>query len=155
MKKKHISLAENAHTAHIFYYLTIGINSQHPHLLGFDSNLIPNFNILLFQPYFGEDSEYLEQFERFACISAFLLGITQIIGKFIRLDLFFLHDTEGSTANTKYIDYSMDLRRITRIFGKIIKRSSEMAKIAIPIQEISENLEQSLYFLCADREKLI
>ena len=72
--QKHISHAENAPTAHIFYYLTIDINSQHPYLLGFDSNLVPNFNILLFQPYPGEDSEYLGQSERFACISAFSLG---------------------------------------------------------------------------------
>ena len=72
--QKHISLAENAPTAHIFYHPTIDVNSQHPYLLGFDSNLIPNFNILLFQPYLGEDSEYSEQSERFACTSAFPLG---------------------------------------------------------------------------------
>ena len=78
---------------------------------------------------------------------------TQIIRKFIRLDLFFLQDTAGSTANTEYIDYSMDLKGITQILGKIIKRSSEMAKIAIPVQEISENSEQSLYF-CALIEKI-
>ena len=72
--QKHISHAENAPTAHIFYHPTIDINSQHPHLLGFDSNLIPNSNILLFQLYLGEDSKYLEQSERFACTSAFPLG---------------------------------------------------------------------------------
>ena len=38
----HILHAKNAPTAHIFKHLIIGINSQHPHLLGFDSNLIPN-----------------------------------------------------------------------------------------------------------------
>ena len=72
--QKHISLAENAPTAHIFYHPTIDINSQHPYLLGFYSNLVPNPNILLFQLYLGEDSEYLEQSKRFACISAFSLG---------------------------------------------------------------------------------
>ena len=72
--QKHISLVENAPTAHIFYNPTIDINSQHPHLLRFDSNLVPNFNILLFQPYLGEDSEYSEQSERFACTSAYSLG---------------------------------------------------------------------------------
>ena len=72
--QKHISLAENAPTAHTFYHPTIDTNSQHPYLLGFDSNLVPNFNILLFQPYPGEDSEYSEQSERFTCISAFSLG---------------------------------------------------------------------------------
>ena len=72
--QKHISLAENTPTAHIFYHPTIDMNSQHPHLLGFDSNLIPNFNILLFQLYLREDSEYLEQSERFACTPVFLLG---------------------------------------------------------------------------------
>ena len=69
--KNHISCAENAPTAHIFNYPTIDINSQHPYLLGFDSNLVPNFNILVFQPYPGEDSEYSEESGRFACISAF------------------------------------------------------------------------------------
>ena len=151
--QKHISHAENAPTAHIFHHLTIDINSQHPHLLGFDSNLVLNSNILLFQPYLGEDSKYSEESERFACTLAFLLGKTQIIRKFIRLDLFFLQDTAGSTANTEYIDYLMDSREITRILGKIIKRSSEMAKIIIPVQENSENLEQSLYF-CALIEKI-
>ena len=63
--QKHISHAKNAPTAHIFYHLTIDINSQDPHLLGFDSNLVPNFNILLFQPYLGEDSEYSEQSEMY------------------------------------------------------------------------------------------
>ena len=72
--QKGIPNAENTPTAHIFYHPTIDVNSQHPYLLGFDSNLIPNFNILLFQPYLGEDSEYLEQSERFAHTSAFPLG---------------------------------------------------------------------------------
>ena len=72
--QKHISHVENAPTAHIFYQPTIDINSQHPHLLGFDGNLIPNSNILLIQPYLGEDSEYSEQSERFTCTSAFPLG---------------------------------------------------------------------------------
>ena len=68
--QNHISCAENAPTAHIFNYPTININSQDPYLLGFDSNLVPNFNILVFQPYPGEDSEYSQESERFACISA-------------------------------------------------------------------------------------
>ena len=66
--RKHISLAGTALSAHFFNNMTIDINSQHPHLLGFDSNLIPNFNILVFQPYPGEDSEYSEESRRFACI---------------------------------------------------------------------------------------
>ena len=74
------------------------------------------------------------------------LGKTQIIRKFIRLDLFFLQDTAGSTANTEYTDYSLDSGGRTRIIGKIVKRSSEMAKIAITVQEISEFSEKSLYF---------
>ena len=72
--QKHISLAENAPTAHIFYHPTIDVNSQHPYLLGFDSNLVPIFNILLFQPYLGEDSKYSEQSERFTCNSVFPPG---------------------------------------------------------------------------------
>ena len=71
--QKHISHAESTPTAHIFNHLTTDVNSQDPYLLGFDSNLVPNFNILLFQPYPGEDSEYSGQSERFTCISAFSL----------------------------------------------------------------------------------
>ena len=66
MYKNHISCAENTPTAHIFNYPTIDVNSQHPYLLGFDSNLVPNFNILVFQPYPEEDSKYSEKSGRFA-----------------------------------------------------------------------------------------
>ena len=52
------------------------IHSQHPYLLGFDSNLIPNSNILVFQPYPEEDSEYSEKSGRFAGNSASSLGNT-------------------------------------------------------------------------------
>ena len=86
-------------------------------------------------------------------LKCFLLGKPRIIGKFIRLDLFFLQDTAGSTANIEYIEYSLDSGRTTRILGKIIKSSSEMAKIARPVQEISEFLEQSLYY-CTLIEKI-
>ena len=114
------------------------MNSQHPYLLGFDSNLIPNFNILLFQPYPGEDSEYSEESERFTCISASPLGNTPNIWE-IHFDWsYFLQDTARFTTNTEYLNYSLYSERITRIIGKIIRRSSEMAKIAIPAQEISK-----------------
>ena len=72
--QKYISHTENAPTAHIFYHPTIDINSQHQHLLGFDSNPVPNSNILLFQLYLGEDSKYLDQSERFTCTSVLPLG---------------------------------------------------------------------------------
>ena len=62
---------------------------------------------------------------------------TQIIGKFYNFSLVFITGIE-------YIDYSTDSGRINRIFGLIVKWSFEMAKIAIPAQEISENLEKSL-----------
>ena len=111
--QKHISLTENAPTAHIFNYPTIDINSQHPYLLGFNSNLIPNFNILVFQLYPGEDSEYSEELGRFACISASPLGNT-LNSQEIHLDWsYFLQDTAGFTATTEYIDYSLDSERIT------------------------------------------
>ena len=72
---------------------------------------------------------------------------TRIIWKFIRLDLFFAgYSRVHCKYQIGYIDYSLDLGRINQILGKITKRSSEMAKIAIPVQEISKNLEQSLYF---------
>ena len=41
-----LHLLQNIFTNPIMY-----IHSQHPHLLGFDSNLIPNPHILVFQPY--------------------------------------------------------------------------------------------------------
>ena len=83
----------------------------------------------------------------------FLSGKPPIIGKFIRLDLFLLQDTAGSTADLEYIDYLLDSGRITQILGKIIRRSSEMAKIARPVQEISEVSEQSLHY-CTLMEKI-
>ena len=152
--QKHISLTRKCtYCTHIFNYPTIDINSQHPYLLGFDSNLVPNFNILVFQLYPVEDSEYLEELGRLACISASSLGNTLSIRE-IHLDWsFFLQDTAGFTATTEYINCSLDSEKITRIIGKIIKKSSEMAKIAIPTQEISENLEKSLYF-CALIEEI-
>ena len=150
--QKHISCAENAPTAHIFNNLTIDINSQHPYLLGFGSNLVPNFNILLFQLYPGEDSEYSEESGRFACNSVSPLGNTPNIWE-IHFDWsYFLQDTAGFTANTECINYLLDSERITQILRTII-RSSEMAKIAIPAQEISENSEKSLYF-CMLIEKI-
>ena len=143
MYKNHISCAENTPTTHIFYKPTIDINSQHPHLLGFNSNLIPNLDILVFQPYPEEDSEYLEKSGRFACNSAFSLGNTLNIWE-IHFDWsYFLQDTTGFTANSEYIEYLPDSERKTQIIGKIIKRSSEMAKITIPAQEFSEKSENS------------
>ena len=73
-----------------------------------------------------------------------LLGKLQIIGKFIRLDLFFLQDTAGSAPTIEYIEYSLNLEGTTRILKKIIKSSSEMAKIAKPAQETSKYLGKSL-----------
>ena len=52
------------------------MHSQHPYLLGFDSNLVPNSNILVFQLYLGEDSEYSEKSGRFAHNSVLSLGNT-------------------------------------------------------------------------------
>ena len=96
--QKHISLAETTLTTHISNNPTIDTNSQHPYLLGFDSNLVPNFNILVFQPYPGEDSEYSEELERFTCSSASPLGNTLNIRK-IHFDWsYFLQDTSGFTA---------------------------------------------------------
>ena len=68
--QKHILPAETAPSAKFFKNLTTDIHSMHPYLLGFDSNLVPNLNILVFQPYPGEDSEYSEKSGRFACNSA-------------------------------------------------------------------------------------
>ena len=111
--QNHISCAEDAPTAHIFNYPTININSQDPYLLGFDSNLVPNFNILVFQLYPGEDSEYSEDSGRFTCISVSSLGNTPNIRE-IHFDWsYFLQDTAGFTENTEYINYSLDSERKT------------------------------------------
>ena len=83
----------------------------------------------------------------------FLLGKPRILGKFIRLDLFLLQDTAGSAATGEYIEYSIDSGRTTQIFEKIIKSSSEMAKMSRPVQGISKFLEQSLYY-CTLIEKI-
>ena len=118
MYKKHISCAENTSTAHILNYLTIDLYSQHTYLLGFDSNLVPNFKILVFQPYPEEDSKYSEKSGRFACNSASSLGNTPNIWE-IHLDwCYFLQGTAGFTANSEYIDYSPDSERKTQIIGK-------------------------------------
>ena len=74
--QKHILPAETAPSAKFFKNPTTDIHSQDPYLLGFDSNLVPNSNILVFQPYPGEDSEYSEKSGRFACNSASSLGNT-------------------------------------------------------------------------------
>ena len=80
MYKNHISCAENTPAVHIFNYLTIDVNSQHPYLLGFDSNLVPNLNILVFQPYPEEDSEYSENRGDLHVIQRFPLGIPEYSG---------------------------------------------------------------------------
>ena len=57
-----------------------------------------------------------------------------------------IKDTAGSATTIKYIEYSLYSGRTTQILGIIIKSSSEMAKIARPVQEIPKILEQSLYY---------
>ena len=74
--QKHTLPAETAPAAKSFKNPTMHIHSQHPYLLGFDSNLNPNSNILVFQLYPEEDSEYSEKSGRFACNSASSLGNT-------------------------------------------------------------------------------
>ena len=119
MYKNHISCAENTPTPHIFNKLTIDINSQHPYLLGFDSNLVPNLNILVFQPYPEEDSEYSEKSGRFTHNSASSLGNTPNIRE-IHFDWsYFLQDTAGFTAKSECIDYSPDSEGKTQIIGEI------------------------------------
>ena len=81
------------------------------------------------------------------------LGKSGIIGKFIRLGLFLLQDTAGSVATIEYIEYSLDSGRITQILRKIIRGSSEMAKIARPAQKTPKFLGQ-LPCYCVLIEKL-
>ena len=85
------------------------IHSQHPYLLEFDSNLIPNSNILVFQPYPGEDSEYSKKSGRFGhVIQRLPLGIPRIIGKIVSLVLF-LFQEDTAVIYCKY--------RIHRVFA--------------------------------------
>ena len=79
---------------------------------------------------FSPDTEYIEY-------SPYSVRKTRIIGKFYIFSLVFITGIE-------YIDYSPDSGRKTRIIGTNLKRSSEMAKIAIPAQEFSEKSEKSL-----------
>ena len=72
--QKHISPAGTTPSANIFTNPIMHIQSQHAYLLGFDSNLVPNSHILVFQPYPGEDSEYSEKSGRFAYSSVSPLG---------------------------------------------------------------------------------
>ena len=81
--------------------------------------------------------------QRYLCtLKCFLSGKSQIIRKFIRLGLFFIQDTAGSSATIKYIEYSLDSERIAQILGKIIKSNSGMAKIARPAEETPKFLAQ-------------
>ena len=120
--QKHISLAGTALTAHISKNPTSDINSQHPYLLGFDSNLIPNLNILLFQPYPGEDSEYSEESEEIRmtiqCISSW--ECPEYLGNSLRLVLFLTGYSRVSLQNTEYTEYSLDPSRKTQIIEKVI-----------------------------------
>ena len=74
--QKRILPAGTTPSTNVFTNPIMHIHSQHPYLLGFDSNLVPNSHILVFQPYLGEDSEYLEKSGRFAYSSASSLGNT-------------------------------------------------------------------------------
>ena len=74
--QKHISPAGTAPSTNISTNPIMYIHSHLPYLLGFDSNLVPNPHILVFQPYPEEDSEYSEKSGRFAHSSASSLGNT-------------------------------------------------------------------------------
>ena len=68
--------------------------------------------------------------------------------------LIFYRVQQGSPQYTEYIEYSLDSARNTQIIGEIIKRSSEMSKIAIPAKEISENSEKFAVILHALIEQI-
>ena len=149
--QKHISHAENAPTTHIFKHPIIEIVSTH---ICKDSTVT---------------SFLIRYFYYFSCISVRILNIWDNqrlcsylsvsswenlnTGKFIRLDLFLFTGYSRSAATGKYIKYSLDSGKTTRILRKIIKSSSEMAKISRPVQEISKFSEQSLYY-CMLIEKI-
>ena len=152
--QKHISHAKNTPTAHIFKHLIIEINSQHPHLLGFNSNLIPNSGISIIS------AVSLQGFQIFGTIREIRMYLSvpswenpEYLGNSFDWIYFSYRIQQGLLLLSKYIEYSLDLGRTTRILRIIIKSSSEMAKIARPVQEISEFLEQSLYY-CALIEKI-
>ena len=143
---KNTSQVQKMHLLHTFLdYPTIKINSQDPHLLGFDSNLIPNFNILVFQLYPGEDSEYSEELGRFACTSASPLGNTPNIRE-IHLDwyYFFQRIQQGplQTPKTSIIcrirkekpEYSGNSLRLVSFFQRIQQGSLQTPKTSIICQ---------------------
>ena len=86
----------------------------------------------------------------------------QILGKFISLGLFLLQDTAGSTVVKEYLKYLSDsgsdlVQTLTRkgipqILGLIAQNSSEMAKFAMPAQEIPQIFGTITVLLHADRE---
>ena len=146
--QKHISPAGTAPSTNIFQNPIMHIHSQHPYLLGFDSNLVPNSHILVFQPYPGKDSEYSEKSGRFAYSSASSLGNTPnnwencldwVFSRRIQQGLLQIPSTSsirfilirktriigkiyilflGFSPATEYIEYSPYSDRKTRIIGK-------------------------------------
>ena len=93
--QKHILHAENVPTTHIFNHPTIHVNSPHPYLLGFDSNLFPNFNILLFSCILERIPNIWKNQRDSLVLKRLLLGITRMLGKFIRLVLFSYRIQQG------------------------------------------------------------
>ena len=107
--QKHILHVKNAPTAHIFKHPIIGINSQHPHLLGFDSNLVPNSSSFIIS------AVSLGGFRIFGTIRDISMYLSvpsqensEYSGNSLDWIYFFLQDTAGSAAASKYIEYSLD-----------------------------------------------
>ena len=95
------------------------IHSQHPYLLGFYSNLILNSNILVFQPYLGEDSDIQKNREDSQAIQCLPLGLPRHNWE-NHLDwcYFFSEDTAGSTVKSNTSSIRPILIDKTRIIGK-------------------------------------
>ena len=75
------------------------------------------------------------------------------MGNSLDLVYFYCRIQQGLLLLSNTLEYLLDLERITRIFGKIVKSSSEMAKIARPAQETPKFLGQLLCY-CTLIEKL-
>ena len=88
LMQKHISPAGTALPANIFKNPTMHIHSQHPYLLGFDSNLVPKLHILVFSRILERIPNIRNNWEVSPTSQRLSLGIPRIIGKSFRLGLF-------------------------------------------------------------------
>ena len=101
-------LGENVHITHISENLILRNNCSHPYLLGLTNNLDPNPCIFSISSHISERILNIWNNLGYLCTHMYIvLGITQIIGKFICLGLFLITGIAGCTAFVvEYPEYS-------------------------------------------------